>query len=85
MTIKLGQEVKDRVSGFKGIATATTRFMQGCDRVLVSPKVAKDGTLPEGRMFDEPDLDVVGDGIKLRPQPKKKTGGPHTHDATISR
>jgi hypothetical protein len=44
--VKLGQHVKDRVSGFEGIAIGKTTYLNGCDRILVQPKVKPDGTLP---------------------------------------
>ena len=77
--IKLGQEVKDRVTGFKGIAIGRTHYLQGCDRVLVQPKVGKDEvTIPDATSFDEPDLVFVGPGIfpDLKPKSTKPPGGP---------
>lgn len=77
MEIKLGQEVQDRVTGYKGIAIARSHYLQGCDRILVQPKMAKDGTIPEATGFDEPDLNVISDGVFPIPEPKpKKNGGP---------
>lgn len=73
--IELGEEVKDRITGFKGIAIANTFYLQGCDRILVQPKVGKDGTIPEPQSFDEPDLEVVGSGVLPKPE-AKKNGGP---------
>ena len=76
--IKLGQEVKDRVSGFKGIAVGRTEYLQGCLRVLVQPKLDKDGKLVDSMSFDEPDLVVTGDGVYEPPKtkPKKPLHGP---------
>ena len=77
MTIELGREVQDRITGFKGIAIGCTHYLQGCDRILVQPKVTKDGTIPEPSAFDEPDLIVIGDGVVPVPETKsKKNGGP---------
>lgn len=73
--IELGREVKDRVTGFKGIAISSTTYLQGCNRILVQPKLSKDGTIPEPQTFDEPDLEVVGDGVLPKP-PSEKNGGP---------
>lgn len=73
--IKLGQEVKDRITGFKGIAVADTTYLQGCNRILVQPKLNKDGTIPETQSFDEPDLETIGNGILPKPEPEKN-GGP---------
>lgn len=61
--IKLGQEVQDKVSGFYGIATTRTEFLQGCFRVEVQPHVDKEGKMQELQCFDEPQLEVIGEGI----------------------
>ena len=73
--IKLGQEVQDRITGYKGIAIASTKYLQGCNRILVQPKLKEDGTIPDPYSFDEPDLEVIGDGILPKPE-RKKNGGP---------
>lgn len=77
--IKLGQKVKDRITGYTGIAVGRTHYLQGCDRVLVQPAVTKEEPekIPDGTSFDEPDLVVVGRGILPAPAKKKKPpGGP---------
>ncbi len=83
--IKLGQEVKDRVSGFQGIAVAWTMYLQGCARVTIQPKVKKDGTLSDSKTFDEPDLIVVGDGVPYTGSYLNPPGGPHDHNIIASR
>lgn len=77
--IKLGSRVKDMVSGFTGIATARTEYINGCARVVVDPEnLDKDGKLIEGRYFDEPQLEVLEEGaVKIGVQ---DPGGPHGHD-----
>lgn len=35
--IKLGDKVKDKISGFEGLATARSEFLYGCVRILVEP------------------------------------------------
>lgn len=81
MTIELGQEVRDRITDFKGIAVGRTTYLQGCNRILVQPKVDKKGEIPEPQSFDEPDLEFIGDGIlpPPEPKPKKKPGGPRPY------
>lgn len=71
---KLGKKVKDRVSGFTGIAVSETKYLQGCNRIVVQPTVKKDGTLPEAKNFDEPDLIVIDKGVGS--QENAKPGGP---------
>ena len=91
-TIKLGQLVKDRVSGFEGIAVWRSAYLQGCDRYGVQPPINEKGDLPKAHEFDEPDLEVVGDGLlkpvtpePVQPEPvapprRRRTGGPHDHE-----
>jgi len=73
MKIELGDKVKHRYSGFEGTATARTHYISGCDRINISPKVKKDGTLGDTLSFDEPEVDIVKKN-KIK-KPKVKTGG----------
>jgi len=57
--IELGDEIKHDITGVKGIATSRTSYVSGCDRITIQQKVQKDGKLPEGLQFDEPELTVV--------------------------
>lgn len=72
--MKLGQKLKDKVSGVAGIAVSRTEFINGCVRFAIQPPMnKKDNTLPPELWFDEKQLTVVGDGIKME---TKRTGGP---------
>lgn len=66
--IDLGDEVKDIVSGFTGIATARTRFLNGCTRISIDPPVDKDGKPVDGRWFDQEQVEVIQRG-KIKPKP----------------
>jgi len=72
--VKLGDQVTDTVSGFKGVAVGFHEFLQGCRRITVQPKVGKDGVLPDDKCFDEPQLKV--NKAKKVATGKRKTGGP---------
>ena len=72
--INLGDEVKDTVTGFKGIATGVSEFLHGCRRICVTPKMNKDGTLGEAQWFDEPQIAVVKAKVILAGS--RTTGGP---------
>lgn len=74
MTIKLGQEVKDKVTGFTGVAIGRTEWINGCARVIVQPKVDKDGKVPDCLNIDEPQLEVTGEGAYKKEE--TNTGGP---------
>jgi hypothetical protein len=60
MTIELGSLVKDRWTGFQGIATGRGTYITGCATILVQPPVKEDGTWQESHWIDEPRLEVVG-------------------------
>lgn len=48
----LGDRVRDRVSGFTGIATSHARHLTGCDRLWVEPAVDSTGKRGEGMWLD---------------------------------
>jgi hypothetical protein len=40
--IKLGQEYKDLITGFKGVCTGITTYISGCTQALICPRCKKD-------------------------------------------
>lgn len=72
--VKLGDEVRDTVSGFKGVAVGEHIYLQGCKRITVQPKIGSDGKLPDTQSFDEPQLEVIK--AKIAKPVKRDTGGP---------
>lgn len=71
--IKLGQKVRDKVTGFTGIAVSRVEFLNGCVQFCVKPKKqAKDSKMPAGEYIDVGQLKVVGEGVSVK---KKETGG----------
>jgi len=72
--ITLGDEVKDKVTGFKGVAVVRHTYLQGCDRISVQPPIDKEGKHPDAVAFDEPQLEVLK--TKKIKQGQKITGGP---------
>ncbi|KKN02228.1 hypothetical protein LCGC14_1119690 [marine sediment metagenome] len=81
--VELGDEVKDKVSGFQGVADARFTYLQGCNRIQVQPPVKKDGKLPDSKVFDEPLLEVMNEG-RVAQVLDKPDGGPKDH-VSISR
>jgi hypothetical protein len=77
MGVELGQKVRDKVSGFEGIAVCRHIYLEGCERISVQPLVDKEGKLPEAATFDEPQLEVIEDTeISLSRKGKKEPEGP---------
>jgi len=73
MKIKLGQKIRDIVTGMEGIATAKVEYLNGCIQYCLRPAMDKDGKLPEASYVDEGQLEVIGDGVSVEP---RDTGGP---------
>ena len=77
MTVQLGDEVKDTITGYNGIAVCKHTYLQGCDRITVQPKVSKTDPVPAEASFDEPQLivtkakAVVGNGDTTKGGPAR--------------
>jgi hypothetical protein len=72
--INLGDKVKDSITGFEGIVTGKTIWLNGCTRVGVQSDVLKDGVPTEAQWIDEPQLKVI-ESQKVSMGPRD-TGGP---------
>ncbi len=71
--IELGAEVKDRITGLKGICVARSEWLYGCRRYVVQPPELKDGKPVDSTCFDEDSLEVLA---QAAPHAVKDTGGP---------
>lgn len=54
----LGKRVKDKISGFKGIAIEKIEYLNGCIQYKIQPRVKENGKFIEGQWFDEQQLTV---------------------------
>lgn len=81
-TFPLGAELEDEITGFKGIATDRTTYLNGCIHYTLQPQQKKNTLL--GKMIGEPvrsthfdykRLKQVGDGV-AGPPPKVKKAEP---------
>lgn len=61
-TISLGSKVRDRVTGFEGIATTRSSHISGCDTYWVTPGLTKEGKPGDSQAFDVNRLDVLKTG-----------------------
>jgi len=59
MSVENGDKVKDRISGFEGVVTGTTIYLNGCVRFIIQPKIDKDGKMPNPEWIDEEQLEVL--------------------------
>jgi len=78
--IKLGDKVKDPVTGIEGIAYARISYLQGCDRIMIQEPVIrkKDAAaiVPELYHCDEPQLIIVKKQVVKKNETKEENGGP---------
>ena len=72
--ITLGEEVKDKVSGFKGIATSRVEYLNGCIQYGVTPKVEKHNKKVDTCYIDEDQLVVVSTGVNTKKKEKPPGG-----------
>ncbi len=66
--IELGDKVRCKITGFVGVATSRTEFLNGCVQYGVTGKVGKDNKLlvENEASIDEDSLEVI------KPKEKKK-------------
>lgn len=70
--IKLGDKVRDKISGVVGTAVVRSEFLNGCIQYTILPKAEKN-KMPEEWSIDEQSLEVIKP--KKKPIKKEKTGG----------
>ena len=69
--MKLGDKVRSRVTGFEGIAYAYVCYINGCDRILVQPRVNEKGEDQASIWIDLDELEVVQRQAVAPPKPER--------------
>lgn len=68
--IGLGDKVRDKLSGFVGIATSRTEWLYNCVRISVAPTcLDKDNKVQDHVVFDEAQLEIVTPGEMCYKEP----------------
>lgn len=67
---ELGEQVRDRISGFEGVVAAISHHLTGCTRIGVDP-MGKDNTTRRGdtEFFFEAQLETMGDSFTVSDEP----------------
>ena len=77
--IRLGDKVKCKITGYTGIATSKTEFINGCVQIEVTAKIKKGEKLTVDSMsgigIDLGSLEKVNDGINKKVSIKKDSNG----------
>jgi len=76
--INLGDRVKDRISGYEGVAFAKIQYLAGCDQVGIKPQGQKpDGGTFDVLYFDAPFVEVTAKSVVQPVEPRERdAGGP---------
>jgi hypothetical protein len=74
--VELGDRVRDQVSGFTGIATSITRWLNGCVRVGIESEKLEKGKIGESYTIDATQLVVVKRAVVPAFQGEQGPGGP---------
>lgn len=72
--IELGDEVRDRITGYRGIVVCYATWLNGCVRITVQAKNKKDGTPVDPSCADVEQQDIVKKAVEKAAPPK--TNGP---------
>ena len=57
--IKVGQKVRDTITGLEGIVVARSEYLHGCVRVAIQAQEVKDGKPVDPYWVDEPQVEVI--------------------------
>ena len=75
--IKLGDKVKDTITGFEGIATSQIKFLNGCVQIGIQPYgLTKDGDVKEQHFVDSQQIEVIKPPKPEKPKKEKKAKKP---------
>jgi hypothetical protein len=55
----LGDEVKDVVSGYRGIVTGVFKYLNGCVRLCLSSRKLVDGKVPDDFVVDTTQVEII--------------------------
>lgn len=80
MAIKLGDKVRDKITGLQGVAIARHDYLHGCTRWSLQPVELKDGKPVDCSTFDDPQLEVVEAG-NVPAKTGREPGGPRDEPA----
>lgn len=63
LKFKLGNTLRDKVTGVTGMTTGYLTYYNGCRQWNIHPKVGDDGKQQDALYYDEQQLEFVDDGI----------------------
>lgn len=79
LKVELGSLVRDKITGFEGIAMARAEYLTGCVHIGIQPcRLTNDGGLPDWQWLDESRLVVLQENVVqlIGPTKIRQPGGP---------
>jgi len=61
--IKLGQKVRDKVTGFEGIVVSKVDYITGCSQNGVTPQIKAGEKYPDCTYIDYIRLEIIDEGV----------------------
>lgn len=79
----LGKQVKDKITGFEGIAVTKLISLFGCNQYGIAPQIfdKEKGKRGDTEYFDEGRLEITGEGIAAKEVQVEKPGADFNNDA----
>ncbi len=74
--IQLGDRARDKITGFEGVVTSITYWLNGCRRIGIQPENLKDSIPVESHAFDGPQVELISRADEPSEPEYEKTGGP---------
>lgn len=72
-SLGLGNQARDRITGFAGTVVAITEWLNGCRRITIQPNALHDGKPIDSYTFDAEQMEKLEEGPQINPM---RTGGP---------
>ena len=76
MKFELGEILKDKITGFQGVALGRTEYFTECNHYGLQSQVLKGGEPVGWQWFDETRLVCVEGAEKILKEPRTPTSGP---------
>lgn len=74
--IRLGDTVKDMVTGLQGVVIGRTRWLTACDTLIISPGLDKDGKKLDSEVIDITVAKLVKGKKRIVPEPAEAIAPP---------
>lgn len=76
MSIELGKQGRDKISGLTGIIIGRAEYLFGCAQYGIVPRIGANGEPSIATWLDEGRVEVIGDGIVAQDVQVDRPGGP---------